>query len=138
MLTVLLSVLALCAAMLTIRARYKDARPYLYVFKPLGTVLILLIALQGSRQVAPFYRYAIVAGLGFSLVGDVLLMLQSDRFVAGLASFLLAHLSYIVAFSSGTGFGFSVWPLAPFLLYVIIVFLILRPHLGKMTLPVLI
>ena len=33
-----------------------------------------------------------------SLAGDVFLMLPSDRFVAGLASFLLAHVAYVVGF----------------------------------------
>ena len=37
--------------------------------------------------------------LGLSLVGDVFLMLPSDRFVPGLVAFLLAHVCYIVAFT---------------------------------------
>ncbi|MCL4562596.1 MAG: lysoplasmalogenase [Chloroflexi bacterium] len=37
----------------------------------------------------------IAAGLFFSLLGDVFLMLPQDLFLAGLAAFLLAHLAYI-------------------------------------------
>ncbi len=65
-------------------------------------------------------------------------MLPSDRFVAGLVSFLVAHLFYITAFASGTGFGFSLWSLAPFVIYGIFIFSILSTHLGQMKLPVLV
>jgi len=37
--------------------------------------------------------------LVLSLVGDVFLMLPRDAFVPGLASFLLAHIAYIVGFA---------------------------------------
>ena len=39
-----------------------------------------------------------VAALICSLTGDVLLMLPSDLFVAGLAAFLAGHLCYLVGF----------------------------------------
>jgi len=39
-----------------------------------------------------------VAALALSLLGDVFLMLPQDLFVAGLASFLLGHLAYVVGF----------------------------------------
>jgi uncharacterized membrane protein YhhN len=39
-----------------------------------------------------------VGALALSLLGDVLLMVPGDRFVAGLTAFLLAHLCYIVGF----------------------------------------
>ena len=42
--------------------------------------------------------------LGLSLLGDVLLMLPSDRFVFGLGAFLLAHVAYIVGlWTDGVG-----------------------------------
>ena len=37
-------------------------------------------------------------GMFFCLVGDVLLALPKDRFLAGLIAFLLGHLAYIAAF----------------------------------------
>ena len=39
-----------------------------------------------------------VAALVCSLAGDVLLMLPTDRFVAGLAAFLVGHLCYVAGF----------------------------------------
>jgi len=136
--TLILSALTLASAILNIRAEYIGPRHQVYVFKPLTTLLILLIALWAPGPVAPLYRYAILAGLAFSLAGDVFLMLPQDRFVAGLVSFLAAHLCYIVAFSSGVGFGGSLWSLAPLLAYVVIMFGVLSPHLDKMRLPVLV
>lgn len=138
MLRGLLSVLVFGSALLHIRAEYKGPRVYVYVFKPLAMVFIILLALQGERPDASLYKYAIIAGLGFSLVGDIFLMLPVKRFIEGLVSFLVAHLCYIVAFSAGIRLSFSSWLLALFLLYVVIMFAILFPHLGKMKLPVLV
>ena len=47
------------------------------------------------------YRDLVVLGLALSLAGDILLVLPSNRFAAGLAAFLLAHVAYIAAFSVG-------------------------------------
>jgi len=138
MLRGLLSVLVFGSALLHIRAEYKGPRVYVYVFKPLTMVFIILLALQGARPDASLYKYAILAGLGFSLVGDIFLMLPLKRVIAGLVSFLVAHLCYIVAFSAGIHLSVSGFLLALFLLYVIIMFAVLFPHLGKMKLPVLV
>jgi uncharacterized membrane protein YhhN len=64
-------------------------------------------------------------------------MLPSDRFIPGLVSFLFAHLFYIAAFTSGTGFGFS-WRLLPCAVCGILIFSILAPYLGEMKLPVVV
>ena len=69
-----------------------------YAGKPLATVAAIGIAARSADAVSAGYQGWITAGLTCSLVGDVFLMLPSDRFVAGLASFLVAHLLYIVAF----------------------------------------
>jgi uncharacterized membrane protein YhhN len=64
-------------------------------------VMVALIAAAGlAAPVTPEARAAqpwLIAGLGASLAGDVLL-LPPGRFMAGLAAFLLAHLAYLVAF----------------------------------------
>jgi uncharacterized membrane protein YhhN len=44
-----------------------------------------------------------VAALVFSLAGDVLLMLPQDRFVAGLASFLVGHVAYVIGLTRRGG-----------------------------------
>ena len=137
MLTAILTLLAILSASLHIRAEYYGPQYHIYLFKPLTMVLILLIAIQAGQPDASRYKYAIIAGLICSLAGDVFLMLPSDRFVAGLVSFLIAHLFYIAAFTSGTGFAFS-WRALPCAIYGIAIFSVLAPHLGKMKLPVVV
>ena len=87
-------------AALAMRAHYLDAARQwqVYVFKPLATLLVAALALS-FPDAAPGYRWAVVAGLAFSTAGDIFLMLPRDRFVAGLASFLVAHLCYLYAFA---------------------------------------
>ncbi len=70
-------------------------RPALLATKPLG--MGLLIGLAASfDSTAGATRAWFIGALVLSLAGDVFLMLEPDRFVAGLASFLGAHLGYIV------------------------------------------
>jgi uncharacterized membrane protein YhhN len=52
-------------------------------------------------------RWWFVAALVFSLAGDVFLMLPSNRFVEGLASFLVGHLAYIAGL---VAWGLSIGP----------------------------
>ncbi len=85
----------------------------------------------------PPYQGLIIAGLIFSLAGDVFLMLPSDQFIAGLVSFLIAHIFYILAFVLDAG-GAAVWWILPFLLYGAIIYSYLAPHVGKLRLPVII
>jgi len=101
-----LAVSAALVAVLAIRAHYLDEsrRWQVYAFKPLATLLILALALV-LTPVRADYQWAIAAGLLFSTAGDIFLMLPRDRFVAGLASFLVAHLCYVGAFSIGVPFG---------------------------------
>ncbi|HEY2345147.1 MAG TPA: lysoplasmalogenase [Xanthomonadaceae bacterium] len=76
-----------------------------YLCKPLATVLLLAMAARAAQPVAMRYRTLVCAGLVLSLAGDVFLMLPIDLFVAGLLSFLLAHLCYIAAFAGGSSWS---------------------------------
>ena len=136
MLAYILVLLVIVSAAIHIRAEYRGPRQHIYIFKPLTMVFILLIAILGQAAL-PFYKYMIIAGLIFSLAGDIFLMLPSDRFVAGLVAFLLAHLFYIAAFASEIS-TLIWWPLSPFVIYGIIIYVILASSLGKLKLPVLI
>ncbi len=136
MATTALSLLALATGLVHISAEYRGVRWAVYLFKPLTTALILLIAGQVSQPVSPFYQNAILAGLLCSLAGDIFLMLPSNRFVAGLVGFLIAHLCYIGAFTSQGGFQFTPFLLLPFLLYGLLMLRLLWPHVGHLQLPV--
>lgn len=105
---ILISLITL-STLLTIVGKYRS-RGLMYVFKPLTTVLILVLAMDESRVGAQeHYQWLIGLGLLFSLAGDVFLMWPERAFVPGLASFLIAHLIYIVAFSQGLGFAAPWW-----------------------------
>ncbi|MBM3672031.1 MAG: lysoplasmalogenase [Actinobacteria bacterium] len=68
-----------------------------HVCKPLA--LALLVGVAATLDPASSdQRTAFVIALVLSLIGDVALMLPSDRFVVGLGAFLLGHLAYIVGF----------------------------------------
>ena len=79
---------------------------YLYGVSTHAMVLCLLtkpvpvLALLGwlhSGPVSPYRRW-ISIGLGFSLLGDILLAWPQDLFVFGLGAFLFAHLAYLKAY----------------------------------------
>lgn len=75
-----------------------------WVAKPLATVLVIAAALAGP-PITPRYRRWIVTGLACSLLGDVLLMLPADLFVAGLLAFLAGHLCFIAGFLGDSRLG---------------------------------
>jgi uncharacterized membrane protein YhhN len=136
MLTYILMLLVIVSASIHIRAEYRGPRQHIYIFKPLTMVFILLIAIVGQTAL-PFYKYMIITGLLFSLAGDIFLMLPTDRFVAGLVAFLIAHLLYIVAFVSEISV-LMWWPMIPFVIYGIVIYIMLASSLGKLKVPVLI
>ncbi len=109
-----------------------------YIFKPLTTILVIAIAGFQQYESQNLYGYLIIAGLVFSLLGDIFLMLPKDKFVQGLASFLMAHIFYIVAFSSGFGPFLEIGYLIPAVIYTSVFLWILLPKTGKMKIPVLI
>ena len=134
----ILILLMVVSAVIAVRARNRNLHVQLYVFKPLAMVFILLIAIVVRKPDFSLYFYLIMTGLVCCLVGDVFLMFTEKWFQAGLISFLIGHVVYLAAFTSGIGFGFSWWLILPFVFYGVIMLRILWPHLGKMRLPVLI
>lgn len=85
----------------------RDSRPFEYLCKP-GTLAALVVVAIALDPVDGDVRAWFVAALVLSLLGDVFLMLPSDRFVAGLASFLLAHVAYVVGFTRDGGSGAAI------------------------------
>ncbi len=74
------------------------------VFKPLAMVLAIVTVMQRARAPAGTtpalprgYALLLVAGLAFSLAGDVFLMFKGF-FIPGLVAFLIAHFCYIALF----------------------------------------
>ena len=79
-------------------------RPWIeYAAKPAAIVFLILWILLAVPAPAAWTLPGalILAALALSLIGDILLILPSGRFLAGLAIFLLAHLGYILALNWG-------------------------------------
>ncbi len=82
-----------------------------YLFKPLTTLSIFLLAWQASPNpgIAQLYRRAMLAGIACSLLGDILLMLPASvlrqGFLLGLLSFLCAHICFLRALISDCRFA---------------------------------
>ena len=77
-----------------------------YVAKPATTALLAGVALTLVPEDETRRLWFVVA-LVLCLAGDVFLMLPKDRFVAGLASFLLGHLAYVAGFGLGEAWPWS-------------------------------
>ena len=132
----ILTVLAIISASIHLWGEYQGPDYLIYIFKPLTMIFIIIIALLGKNPPSRKYKLAIAAGLIFSMIGDILLMLPVDLFIAGLVSFLIAQLIYTYAFHSGRSFRFRFIPILPFVVYGILIFVILFPWLNGMTIPV--
>jgi uncharacterized membrane protein YhhN len=119
-------------------AETSGPRQLSWLFKPLAAACFIWLAvLQGATDSA--YGLWLLAGLCLCMVGDVLLIPEGDpTFKAGLASFLLGHVLYAVAFlqlpSSGLAGGAA---LVPIVLLAFLSLRWLRPHLpADMSVPV--
>lgn len=131
----LIPLIVVCS-LITIITQHSQRRKWVYLFKPLTILLIVLVVLVSDSPFG-FYKIAITIGLLFSLAGDVFLMLPGNKFLQGLISFLIAHVCYITAFSFQTGWTFSPWSLAILLIGFGLMNQVL-PRSGKMRLPALI
>jgi uncharacterized membrane protein YhhN len=112
---VVIFLVATAVSAITTIAAFESKPPRLaiaYIAKPLTTVLIILFALLRSGGSLDGYSGWIVAGLAFSLAGDIFLMLPKDAFLPGLLSFLVTHVCYLTAFTQP---GSLFTPLIPFL-----------------------
>ncbi len=106
-------------------------------FKTPLSVLFVGAALIQQHPAQSYYQW-VLAGLVCGLIGDVCLALKGKKaFRAGLASFLLGHILYVVAFAGLT--RSSDWMTLGHLFIAAVslgVFRWLRPHLGTMLIPV--
>lgn len=91
------------------------------LLKPLVMVLLIGAALTQRGDV----RNWIVAGLVFSLAGDIFLIFEKEQFIAGLASFLVAHICYSVGLFRA--FGSRGWMVASLIILIPAIFFVARP-----------
>lgn len=131
-----LSVMIIASAWWHIKAAYGADPRQFYLSKPLTMLLIVALAFGYHGDDHNGSHAWILLGLCLSLLGDIMLMLPVDRFLQGLAAFLVAHLCYIVGLAQGP----LVLNLVDGLLLILVAgvyFGVLRPHLGSMRWPLL-
>lgn len=114
---------------------YREKWSLTFIFKPL-TMLIIISMVLIFADLTTAYTQWIVAGLVLSLIGDVFLMLRPQRFMAGLASFLLAHILYVIAFYDSVSTAAWSWIAGWFLPVALIYLAVLWKHLKKYRWPV--
>jgi len=143
MITTGLSVAAAISALLAIAADWEERRhKTFFALKPLTTLLIIGIAASISIE-TPYAKWVLLA-LALSLCGDVFLMFgdgarSSDRaFIAGLVSFLLAHVAFVAAFLQGIGTPNLPGWLAAVVFAALGMLFVLLPRAGALKLPVLV
>lgn len=103
------------------------------IAKPLPMLAMLVWVAARARHLT--YGKLILAGLGLSLVGDVVLELGPDLFLFGMIAFALAHIAYVAAFIFRMR-GPRLIEALPFVLWVGWMVPVLWPKLGPMQIPV--
>jgi uncharacterized membrane protein YhhN len=96
-------------------------------------ILIISIPILNTKSLS-VYTGLILAGLGFALVGDILLMLPRDYFLGALIAFLITHLCYSVGFLLDQGFP-VLWPILPVFGLTTLVGWFFKDNLGKLKIP---
>ena len=114
-----------------LQAVYLSAKPLLMI------TLALYFALATKGY--PRWRLVVIAALVFSWAGDVFLI-SSDWFVAGLVSFLIAHVLYIFAYQQTGAASGELQPLdvIKFAVYGVALIWFIYPGLGDLLVPVLV
>jgi len=132
-----LSILFFLLVILSIYVKETGKLSYYFYLKPLTTSILILISVVIYLEIESDYSLIILISLLFSLLGDIFLLKES-RFVKGLASFLLAHIGFTMAFTSFYGFDIYLPPLLILLLTGLIYFFYLKNDLKQFTIPVFI
>jgi uncharacterized membrane protein YhhN len=122
-------VFALVGAVVAIASQMAGAWALHAAAKPATTIAIWGWARTRQGDSVARRRW-IEAGLALSLAGDVALM-WPQGFIPGLVAFLLAHLAYIVAFSSGVGFARHKLPFVAYAAVAAAVLSLLWPHVDS-------
>jgi alkenylglycerophosphocholine hydrolase len=107
-------------------AVWLDAKGLRYIFKPATLVAIIVGGLLLTRHTGgPYLALWFLPALGFSLLGDIFLMLPEERwFPLGLGAFLVAQLCYIIGLNPTLPPPASLWLLG---LILVIDLLVLPP-----------
>lgn len=131
----LLSGAVFLSAVLTIFFEYAN-RQAVWIFKPLTMIFIIAAVLIYGEKKSSFTR-TILAGLIFSLFGDVFLI-PKDYFLYGLISFLIAHIFYTAAFYREGRGRFNPLSLTSFIFGLLIILTVYKDISQSLKIPVII
>jgi uncharacterized membrane protein YhhN len=134
----LILLIALVLLILLLSSEKQGRTPHGVFIKGSVSALFIVIALIQPHPL-PTYFHRVLAGLLLGLVGDVCLALPGNRaFRVGLFAFLAGHLLYVWAFAGVTTPADWVSPVQLVILAVSLgAFVWLRPHVGRMMVPVI-
>ena len=112
-----------------------------YLAKPAIVISLMVSFINSSHKLSSGIRKTTLLALGFSLLGDILLMFVNQSthfFTLGLIAFLLAHIMYIIVFlkhrnNKRSPIGF----LLLLIIYASGLFFFLKDGLGEMFIPVI-
>ena len=115
-----------------------------FIAKPL-LVPILILLLVSTKTVIP-RKNLLLAGLFFSWLGDVFLLFEDSNklfFIFGLVCFLTTHVFYIIYFLKIASPNISLLKKQPLLILLVLGYgftlvWFLYPHLGDLTIPVMV
>lgn len=113
-------------------ATHNDRKKIRYVTKPLSLVLLIVVAATLDPSVSPAVRNWMLAGLVLSLGGDIFLLGSEKWFLAGLGSFLLGHIAYVIGLQSAHTSG--AWTLVGLALVIVSVVVVGRLMLQRVDL----
>lgn len=113
-----------------------------YIAKPAIVISLIFLFIKTSGGLSKSIKRITLLALGFSVLGDILLMFVDQSahfFTVGLVAFLLAHVMYILVFlkhrnKQKSFVGFMVF----LLVYASGLFYLLKDGLGDMLLPVVV
>jgi uncharacterized membrane protein YhhN len=134
---IIISALPLLAGLLYSAA--KESPRGMLITKPFLSALFIATALVGSHS-NPHYFGLVLAGLVLCMAGDIFLIFFSSQrlFLAGLVSFLAGHILYALDFCIVASPGILTAASAVIFPAVgVVVFRWLKPHLGRMLIPVI-
>jgi len=112
-----------------------------YITKPAILTSLIIYFLAKNKGLSSFAKNLTLLALVLSLIGDILLMFDNGSpnfFIAGLGSFLLAHIMYALVFLKKGKPNKRIWIfLSVLILYGFGLFYMIKDGLGNMLIPVL-
>jgi uncharacterized membrane protein YhhN len=142
---ILMVIAVLVTAVLDWVAVAKGWKKIEMIAKPATMVLLFAaLALAGGFGTTSLIFFGL--GIVFSLAGDIFLLLSNRWFIAGLAVFLMAHVSYIIGLNTPIGDASPLWAIVIGIILALATARVLRQILaglrekgqGKLVIPVVV